>query len=382
MARGKKFQLTIDGGSISRADLNLIAGAAAEAEDNAVSALVHTPPFPGGSRQRWVIGSDPGALVVSTVIGTVSIRPHTAMIGPASTAANVGVTAAGPAGSIAIPSGSGGGNKRYDLIYETVSIDNSDPAVYRKAKNSTSRVISTALFSNTTSNLVEYHRIAGTETTGTPVPPALPADPAGGYNIALAHVFVSSSYNAATDTTVANAISEITPIIDLPGAARPMTAVGVLGGIISTDFAAASRAYFLPQLMSGSYPRFVAIDNSSAGPATGTVLDDSMDWRKRLFTGFGQLGALPAAGGGSYPAASSPTFVTSGNSFHNDPTLGSPARMIAFRGDSTRDAAYGANWVEINIDATTGALTYRKSGNFSGTTFFWITASAQFTNTI
>lgn len=378
MARGKKYKLNVDGGSISRDDLNLIAASAATSEDNAVSSVIHVPPFPGGARARWIVGADAGSVVVSTVVGTVSIQPHTSMIGPADTIANVGVTAAGAAGSVPIPAGSGSGNRRYDLIYETVSIDNSDTAVYRKVKDKTDREITTTLFSNTTSNLVAYNRVAGAESTGVPALPTIPADPVGGFNIPLAYVYVSNAY-AITDLIGNASISGIAPVIDIPGVARPMNKFSTLGGLISADITSATRAYFLPQEMSGLHQRFVFID-TSAGPADGAILDDSIDWSKRLFRTTGQLGTTPATGGGGYPAASGKTFSTVGNSFHNDPVI-TPARMVAARGDVNVDSSYSTNWVEIDVDSS-GRLVLKKSGNFAGVTFFWLTASARYTNNL
>lgn len=384
MARGKKINYSIDGAAPSRDDWNLLGQQAAQSEDNAVSVIMHMPPY-AGSRKRFAIGADVAALVVpGAAVGTVNIKPSTLMIGPADTTANVGVSAAGPAGTVAIANGLGGGIKRFDLVYATVMVDALDAAVFQKRKDTTTTAVSVVSTSTTTSNHVTYGVVQGVGAATNPTPPSLPADPAGGFNVPLAYVWVNYLFNAATDPVATSSISEVAPILDVPGAARPLNAVSQFstqGGITGLEPATdATWKFFLPAIMSGTTDRFIVFDAGNV--ASGTIIDDTIDWRKRYFVGFGQAktnSTVPAAGGGAFPTASTPGFVLMGQSFTNDNTFGA-SRITACRIDSGYITFLGANWIELTVDGS-GRLVLNKSGSFGALFMIWLRATAQFSNT-
>lgn len=412
--RGKKTVLNYDGQSVSRADMNNMAAQAYQGPDDAISAVIVPTPYTGGTIARGIIPPG-GTLVSANGNGSVKVSAHTAVIGPVDASAAVVTTATCPGGPLAVASGSGNGaNVRWDLIYETVVPLNPDTPKNRKVKDITTRVVSTVPTSTTYEPVVTQFILQGTEAaTGTnPQPPAVPADPVGGYNIPLAYIRVPGNFNAASQAIASIDIVEIAKQYYFQAAAKPfgefssfdgfspMTLNGS-GKVLNTSF-----PEFMPGSMSGSVSRFGAIlvgSSSIGGLPDGAILDNTIDWRNRAFRGtvqtknlasgvgvaFGVSGTFTGNAGSSpgvvpsayNPSASSLTRSFMGQSWQVEPLITS--RLTILRVDNTTCSWMGGgDFFEICVDGTSGALVLKRGGSASlfAISFVWLEATGQYGN--
>src|SRR5690606_13391206 len=122
----------------------------------------------------------------------------------------------------------------------------------------------------------------------TPALPPLPSDASGAYYIPLAYVRVQAGFGGGTVLTRAD-IWEVAPVVTLAqavggNALRPANQHhkegGTLVGAWPTTAGDRPHAY-MPPTMAGGESRFMLIDLQTV--TTGSVIDDSVDWRNRFF---------------------------------------------------------------------------------------------------
>lgn len=213
-------------------------------------------------------------------------------------------------------------NNRWDVFYAQVDIDTPDAADARFIKVGDGPVTATAV-SVVDRTKVTIHRIGGVEATN-PVKPAIPADGGGSYYILLGYYFVGAGHTLTSTITASRIFEAFTPILISPGngGGRVCPANGAYrdnGYAWTVEQWSNARGQIVTHQspnVTGFEERSIFInaeDSSgyaSVAPNAVTVLDDSVDWRKRYFVTV--LQAAPATGGGqAFPhAASSPSLFS------------------------------------------------------------------------
>lgn len=388
MARSKKFNLPIDGGSISRDDLNLIASSAGSAEDNSISSILVPPAWNGGV-QRGILPPRNITLVSGNGVNSVRCAAHAAYAGPMTDLAST-INTAFTDNAVMNVDSSTGANPRYDLLYETIYVDIPAVTAYRKVKNRTSKVVSASAFSNSSSCYTTVGLVKGTE-SATPTSPSLPADPVGGYNIPLAYIRIPTTYTGGSATIDPADIFEVAPVLTGPGVARPSSSSSKVpaspDGTGRQGITFNQLYRFLAAPMAGSESRMFGVSALTGLMADGTIIDDSIDWRNRIFRAdvhAAQLGfetyawnspSLGVPGAGTSLAGTSVVARVMGNSFG----IRSGGTVQALRVDSGLLSWASSNYIEIDVDSS-GRLIFHKNADWNCTAFIWLEASAPMAN--
>lgn len=190
------------------------------------------------------------------------------------------------------------GFARWDLIYAVMTPDTAVNSVQRAIKTSTGGGVSNTTLATEYSTTITLGYTPGTP-SATPMPPAAPADTATTYYVPLAYVAVQNGHGP---TTLLKSW-QIWPIAATPPSSLSK---GMGGGNLSvanqipvsssisawangsTVSLSGRPPYFLPQEMRGREDLLVAISlpsGSSSGWShqNGGLVDDSRDWRNRVF---------------------------------------------------------------------------------------------------
>ncbi len=261
-------------------------------------------PYGESGGAEYAAGINSTALVHSTSTGNGSIRvmPFRAIIGSTTLAASdtkesmrgirsgLYVNASTvPYGTFALVANSSG-NPRWDLVYASVTPNVDSSAVDRYIKEPTTEVVSV-----NTSAVTKVTTVAVTVATGTPgaspARPALPADGAGTYYIALAYIWVENGFTTVT-TVDRRRIHEVAPCITLASqlgamSVEPANQQYTVGGVVDVAQSGATSAvrpgaYFPPTAV-GGVSRVILIQ-AGLNPEShvdGDVVDNSVDWRFR-----------------------------------------------------------------------------------------------------
>lgn len=311
------------------------------------------------------------------------------------------------------------GNPRWDLVYATISPDADEAAAPRNKKDPATLTVTTPSIVAYKATTVTVSALAGTP-AATPSLPATPADSASAFNVPLAYVWVPNGHGAAS-TVARFQIHEIAKILRMHEAVGPsaFTASGnyASAGAVETRQGSGAGAnnnwsttdwpggYCPPEF--GSSVRAVAhlqVDNALSGAspkshAAGDVIDDTIDWRGRIFLCRVVSGAAsrvpwdPATGADPYGGflRANGTYRIAhrvGQSLRNDGAsalFGSPANyggcacLLAFGETDVYGLATDA-YVAVYVDSSTGALKYGFGGtaaNCTGEFVFFIEATGQ-----
>lgn len=296
-----------------------------------------------------------------------------------------------------------GTHSRCDLVWVKVSIGTATSEIRFKRDPGTGVVSapSTAIEVNDTYTLGVT---PGALTTGTtPARPALPADTATDFYIPLAYVFIPPSFSATAVNDIW--IQEVAPVIPLSrttGAATCRIATWqntAASPILSVDdFNTGTGGHralgYLPTTMVGNEQLILAASwDTSAGfqmpaltvSATTYVVDNSVDWRKRLFkwtatTKHDNSVVDFAWANGNCPSAQAGDFAFGmGQSFFND------CGFLSITGGLVAQIATTSmpNTVYLFVDLSTGALKMRVPGSANSPNarlIVWLEASGQFAN--
>lgn len=383
-------KLTQNGQELQLSDFNNVSAAASHADDAALSEVLRLAPYDGSNVARAILpygyyGVDATPGTVSnggaTIIGAVCVNPFRAVVGARSStpslkftdirsAVFVNTTGTGTDTTLAIAAQAAGvGTIRLDLVYATIHVDQDGATVARYKKDATTKVITAISGPVITKTYVTVSIVTGTASV-TPTPAALPADPVDGYNIPLAYLRVDNGFSAAS--VLPN--SKIFDVSPVPAAAKPanrLTATPFFDGKTKSKF-------YMPPSMQGKVERWFVVDTAAGVIPTGTIIDNSIDWRKRLIRGDVQIavGATEtswhAYATGNLPFTSTPTRFVS-NSFDNG---AADFQVVSFSGGLLS----AGTSLSLFVDAGTGALYLDVIGSPSVTCFFWLDATGQFAN--
>jgi hypothetical protein len=263
------------------------------------------------------------------------------------------------------------GNNRWDVIYAKVDIDQPDTAEARYVKTGDTAVTSENV-SVTARTKVTIERAGGTEATN-PVKPAIPSDGGGTYYILLGYYFVAAAHTLTTAIQPSRIHEAFTPILLSPAnggaSCRPANGAfhpsGYAWAVEQWSNADGKPYTHMSPAACGEDKVTVAISADdalgrvSAPPNATTVLDDSIDWRKRYLVTV--LEAANAAGQ-AYPHASgggaavlfmgipSVTHIKGGQTFVDNASAASAAAInggvVVYLDDATTPAlATGAKLI-------------------------------------
>ncbi len=413
-----RFQLTLNGQELRFADVNQIAKEASLADDLVLAELLRLAPYSGGSALRGILpfsiqGRAFGRALITGVAGGVNVSPFRAVVGsrtlPATSAVDsvtdirsaVYVNASGTTTekTVTIPNGDGNAaHHRCHVIYATLMVDASAGSTTRLVKDPTTAVVAPASVIPNLRTSVTLGIVSGSEVTSGVTVPTLPADPTGGYNIALAYVRTIGTYTSGT-TVATTDILEIAPVLQTNNFASAAPANRVTQGTTTftnvqtwLDGGARHRSS-MPAGMTGTVTRLIPIAINTAVDTSGSiVVDDSVDWRNRMFKCVTQ--GQGGSGGGFttlFPWDSATAIPFATNSSANTQvvtqlsasfTLPAPVANLSKDNSDTIVTGGGvSDFFQLFVD-TNGRLAFDWQLTASGLYkfFIWLEASAPYTN--
>lgn len=432
-----------NGVEVQVADLNLVAREAARSADWLLAQLLRpSTPFgpttpvkyviPGGARlEKVYTGANQRPLITSSAAADSKVRiyPFLAIVGSLDVATinakdslrnirSVGHYGPDNGALRTLLQFAASTNKRWDLVYAKIDIDVLDVGTVRYVKTGDG-VATTATVQKTKQTLLSLGVVQGAESAGVATRPSLPADSASTYYIALAYVQIDALWT--TTSQIADyMIHEIYETIGLStalggGQLKPVNGAYQVGGYVVTQETWQGSSGFrpksyLPPGMVGKEERIVPLHARDTGhgnpsvPINTTVLiDDSIDWRRRLFkTTSYQAGAVGGSNDG-FPWALSPPGVNlsnwtiavgddpaqsmrPGNSFQenmNAFTSGAITNgaIVAYWNDSTFPVLAAGAQMALYVDLATGQLKcWRNNVNADRMILAWLEATGPFVN--
>lgn len=441
----RQFQLTQNGQEVQQGDFNLLGEVSALADDRVLAELFRlkygsaTPqksilPF-GVAGNFDDLSTDSTALVHGSNAADAKIRvmPFRAIIGSTtlvgtSPLENVrgirsGIFSGNGAGTVyqSITLGANAsGNPRWDLVYAAVTPNVDEAAVNRYVKDPSTEVIGVQSLVVTKKTSVTVAVSQGTP-AASPTRPALPADAAGTYYIALAYIYVANGFTSGTQVA-RGLIHEVAPCITLNSAVggggivpanqqHSVTPVAALAsGTVDTRQSGAlaptiRTGAYLPPTMVGGERRFILFQNGLApiSHADGDVVDNSIDWRFRYFKSFIQV----LAGSGTTEAFASDraatgtiragstinrvpgthTITVPGQSFYSEgaslpinPADSNGAALLVTDTNLSQMASGGSGVLMLYVRNTDGALILKKTSAAVYQMIIWLEATGQYSN--
>lgn len=376
----KQYFLTSSGQEVQFDDVNLLGQVSALADDVALSALLRVAGPSGSNPVRAVLptytrgASDNSLGTVSSGTGGVTVNPFWAIVGARTAGAPTDIRSACLAAAQAVPLPSqlaGAGTYRLDLVYATLYVDQNTTAVQRFKKDPTTGAVTSSNLPITKYSYVSVSSVTGVAGVSATVP-ALPSDPVGGFNIPLAIVRLENGFSGASVVTV-DKIMDVSPAVMLMDQCAPANGVAKSG---SPYWAGTSKSKYFVAASSIGESKVWGVLDTSIGALNGVVLDDSIDWRKRLVEIRTQTGAAgeetawhSPSTSTALPATAIPT-VTQSHTFINGTT-----DKVIFT------LTNGGGTLTIYVDHATGALKTGVTGAPNVSLFFWLSATAQLRNT-
>lgn len=422
----ERLQILQNGQEVEINDLNLLADAGGLADDHVLAELLRPDVFTGGSVAKAILpfGQTP-TVTPAGATGSVTVAPFRAIVGSRDTAAAVGPLKNWNDVRSAIFTGPGTlwaslglqpnpePVARFDLVYAQLQIDQPGAQVSRYRKDPSTEQVTVVQVAKSLVQTLTVSVLGG-------IPqhpkPRLPPDGGGTYFFPLAYVRVHPNFGPLSSVAPSD-IQELLPHLPL----SPTTGASTLapanhqhqeGGTVmsSSGFGwGADRqrpSLFLPPSMTGCEGRLVAIDLLDKASAanwshpSGGIVDDSRDWRHRLwrwqaaFTGYAPWvfpwepnAPVPAktiisAVSDQTPAVTRATGM--GQSFVSDtpmlaPPRSDPAAVVALL-DSRNAGLPPKVYAALVVDLTSGALKVFVEGAPGIRAFFWLDASGQFPN--
>lgn len=417
-----KRTLSTDGQEVTQDDINHNADNAALATDRTLAELFRPAPndagggaqttkgiIPFGFYGSPATGADYGIVApTGSADGSVLIPPFRALIGSISASTpDVNWRSA----RSAVFTGSDGtkktfarqlisstsGNNRWDLIWAKLKLDFNNLSELRYLRDATTGDVSSFTPVVEKADTVTIGVTQGSE-AATPTRPALPSDSGADHYIPLAYVLVVHPHTGTT-TVLPGQIQEVAPVIPLSRVTGARTLQPANSQYLTTgtvianggDFASGSRpGAFLPSTMVGGEGRLFAFDwdatNKTHPLSAKTLIDDTVDWRRRIFRGEfwsdnGSAGDKFAWGGGNVPGATiidANHKLVSGQSFFDDGTVitgGTAGGVVAVMSSLALSFT-----VYVLVDLTDGKLYCVVGGDPSARVFLWLDATGPFSN--
>lgn len=403
-----RYQHTIDGQEVNEIDLNTIATEASLADDRTLAEVFRLAQVgstnPGGvASDRGIVAGDPASEIVrpsGSANATVNIAAFRAFLGAISPSDSIAarkdirsfVAAATTVQFPAITT-----NPRWDLVYARLDVDIDGPSVSRFVKTGTTPATQQSVVT-TKVTTITIGRVQGTESTS-PAPPAIPADSGSSYYIPVAYVLLPAGHTLTTAIAKAN-INEAAKIL-MPSAGAgacslspaSVNHVGAGREAGSTWSISGRDQAYIPPTMVGKIEKVIALHfggTRTIALGASSVLDNTIDWRNRIFKALIAGGALAGAyqlpwvpAGSNYvpDGRAVAVYQSMGQSFH---TNGSSAGgEIALINTSTLNNAItgGPASVEVYVDMSTGFLMAKVSATDPACDLIiWIEATGSHNN--
>jgi hypothetical protein len=406
------FNAAMAGVEVEIDDINLMAEAAALSEDHVYAEIFRPEYFSGagaakgivqyGLREQGSTGTYPQSygVVVSSGIGNASVYvpEFRALIGSRTTLAtspdkfrNDVRTAVSNAQNLQLAATVS--NHRYDLIYARVTPDN--PNLNQRYVKSADGLLGVVNLPNRLTSDVVLGVVTGTE-GASPALPALPADTLTNFYVPLAYVQLEHPH-ALTDTIEPYQIREVAPVVSLAPAVggvdmRPASFTNKVGGALPAWPIGGRPIEYMAPTMVGQVSRVFGLSffagYASLALGTTRILDDSCDWRNRIFrtsvqsSDLGEFGWAPAVITSSTALphgvlndgfAAVANHMLLGNSFHTAPAC-------RLNPDSVLAMAVGSQ-IDLKVNMTTGALEAIVGATDPQCLLtIWVEATAQFSN--
>jgi hypothetical protein len=405
----RQYQHTVPGQEVQQVDLALLAEAAL-ADDRMFAELYRLLPYDSGAakgilRPGFHQSGDevlyPDIVTIGASAATIRVHPFRAVIGSRATGTDktwltdlrsgiwVGTGAQAPSDDIAITATSA--NDRWDLIYARVDVDVDEAGVTRYVKAADGSVAAQTISVAKATN-VTVLRSEGTE-AATPTKPSLPADGAGSYYIALAYIYVEHPFTTS-NVVPRDFILTVAPVLqlsefaggrELAPANRSWQDGQAFGQDIDTSDSYPRPLSYTPPTMSGSvarffgmaYPADIGYGRASTELETTTVVDDSVDWRRRFLKIHYAIGDLGLSGrtmwnhtgGDEQPALAKLAWCNN---------ISTDYAVLYLDSD---DGIASGSIVQLQVDYQTGSLKWVVNDVDPGKAIHvWIEATGQFFN--
>ncbi len=421
----ERFVHSQNGQEVEQSDLNLMSDAGGLADDHVLAELLRLAPFSASGAAKAILPFGSSATVAPAgATGSVTISPFRAVVGTRDTAANIGslknwsdlrsAIFTGP-NALSAPQAlqaNGGAQPRWDLIYAQLQVDAPGQQVSRYRKDPSSEQVTVIQVAK---SLVQAITVAVVQGTVGGQKPALPPDGGGTFFFPLANVRVPANFGA-NSTVAPTDIEELAPYVPL----ALTTGASILvpanhqykeGGSVlsSAAFAWGSGGPrpgpVMPPTMSGCEGRLIAIDAQAAASANWShqsqgVVDDSRDWRNRVFRWHAivnpsalaifpwdrsgtpsarAIGATGASGTGGWQAFGFGQSFAADGATECVPPLGVTAAVAAQVTPANANLPV-QTYIALYVDPNTGALKVFINGAPGMRCFFWLEASGQFPN--
>lgn len=418
MARSR-YVHTVDGQEVNEDDLNNMSDNAGLAQDHVLAELLRPAPYVAGVTKfvmPWDVAGNGTDSAAATVVpsgaadGKIKVMPCRIGLGSRDTVANIGEENWADARSgLALGSNPLAqsiqldptvANNRVDLVYARIDVDLAAAGQSRFVKTPTAPAAAQTI-SVRQECPITLGVVKGAEGV-TPARPALPADGAGAYYVPLAYVFLSHPFTGAVpvDETAIHEVMNVLPLSrGVSGvSASPVDGLFKVGGCLTTllDFVPGGRPDpHLPPTMQGAHLKLIPWDGLIMPPGATTVIDESMDWRKRGFLWFAQAGG-DWAWAGSSPPDLTPSFYQAlasnfgvkfmmygGQSFKDDGTAscGLAGGVVAVVTATNLSALAGSSSIHLVARASDGKLCAVVSATNPGIrVFFWVLATGPYGN--
>lgn len=303
-----KFFLSTNGQQVVQSDFNTIGDVAGLADDRIFAELFKMRPYDGTTTARGIIpsGQSPTGVYTNPLVasngatGSVLVNPFRAFVGSRTLATTdgkanfrdirsglcVGATALTQQVSL---SANASGNGRWDLVYATVAVDANSTGVTRKIKDPTTKVISSSSLVVTLQTTVALSVIQGTA-SATPTFPLAPSDAGSSYNIPIAYIWVPNGFTVSTVIPTSR-ILIVAPFMNLSSTTGAKNlSIATVNQFTNLDttgqntWNATNASTFLPPVTGGE-SLILLVDARTTGGKhpSGTVLDNSRDWRNRYW---------------------------------------------------------------------------------------------------
>lgn len=429
---------SVAGQELQRADVDNVGAVAGLMDDRVLAEFLRLTPYDGSNVYRTVVpydlvrplgfsyGASPNVATVvpsGSANGSIVINPFRVIVGSRN-AANAAPSPTNPAANYQADSlanwrdvrsavfvGSSTAltqtiqlaanaslSPRWDLVYATVSVDANGPAVSRRIKNPSGGAVTVQSVPEYLQTTVSIGVVTGT-VAGTI--PALPADTATSFNVPLAAIRVPNPFTSTSTVSTRDVQAQMpnNGWHSLRGTKmRPATGnnVRMTGSGWAWGASGGTRPgpYMPPDWVSGGGTILAAVDCSNATPANwsvlnGGIVDDSIDWRNRLFrvTAMSSSflfafdpqavseGTPNSAGASSLPSVQLTNgFVADGGLVSGNPTVFSATNAVL-----PNMAANSTLGLYVDVVGGTGKLLFYGSTTTVPATkvFFWIEYSGQ-----
>lgn len=312
----REYFLTYNGQEVEQSDLSLIAEDAALADDRVLAELFRLKPSQSPVSKGVLPYSLGPTVAPSGADGSVRIYPFRAFVASTTAASTDAkknwrdirsvVYIGNPTNEYKLQalSANTSGFNRWDLVYARIDKDVNETGVVRYVKTAGPPVVETPTTVSVVKATTAVVGIVVGTPSATPDIPTLPTDSGSTFYIPLVYILVPNGFGA-TSTVTSSFMYETAPVLNLSRVTGATTA-----GVANTQNKAGGPAIstavihawglgtrpeiYLPSTMVGEEVLYIALNLQDASSSNwsqldGTIVDDSRDWRKRIFSWSAQV---------------------------------------------------------------------------------------------